>query len=79
MPQQAIDNIRAIKSPEGAQRTREQEISERERKIMRDAFNLFDTDGDGSVTKDELKHVMQTLFNKDLSETVSILACSTQA
>ncbi len=43
-------------------------LSEREKKVIRDAFNLFDTDGDGSVTKDELKHVMETLFNTDLNE-----------
>ena len=67
----AIDYIRSIKSPSGGSRS-PADISERERKIMRDAFNLFDTDGDGSVTKDELKHVMQTLFNKNLSDEVSI-------
>ena len=65
----AIDNIRSIKSPAGTSRS-SADMSERERKIMRDAFNLFDTDGDGSVTKDELKHVMETLFNKNLSEKV---------
>lgn len=32
---------------------------------MRDAFNLFDTDGDGSVTKDELK-VSEELREEDL-------------
>jgi Ca2+-binding EF-hand superfamily protein len=35
---------------------------------MRDAFQLFDTDGDGSVTAEELKHVMDTLFQTNLSE-----------
>ncbi|GMI38080.1 hypothetical protein TeGR_g329 [Tetraparma gracilis] len=43
-------------------------MSEKEKKMIRDAFNLFDTDGDGSVTKEELKHVMETLFNTVLSE-----------
>jgi len=43
-------------------------LSEKEKKIFRDAFELFDTDGDGSVTKTELKHVMETLFDKQLKE-----------
>jgi hypothetical protein len=43
-------------------------ISAKERKLMRDAFKLFDTDGDGSVTADELKHVMDTLFHTNLSQ-----------
>ncbi|GMH97435.1 hypothetical protein TrVE_jg3233 [Triparma verrucosa] len=73
-PGSAIDNIKGVtSSPKGESRAtdaeeKKKEMSEKERKIMRDAFNLFDTDGDGSVTKDELKHVMQTLFNTELSE-----------
>jgi len=35
---------------------------------MRDAFKLFDTDGDGTVTAKELKHVMDTLFHMNLSD-----------
>ena len=34
---------------------------------MRDAFMLFDSDGDGSVTAKELKHVMDTLFNTNIT------------
>ena len=43
-------------------------LNEKEKKVIRDAFNLFDTDGDGSVTSVELKHVMETLFNTSMDD-----------
>jgi CRP-like cAMP-binding protein len=53
----------------GASPTPEQpKLSHKEHKVIMDAFNLFDTDGDGSVTREELKHVMETLFNTALSD-----------
>ncbi|GMH46938.1 hypothetical protein TrLO_g2547 [Triparma laevis f. longispina] len=67
-PGSAIDNIKGVTSPKNEGRDvadEKKDMSEKERKIMRDAFNLFDTDGDGSVTKDELK-VSEELREEDL-------------
>jgi len=60
-----LDEQQQIGGVSGLERTG---LSEQEKKIFRDAFELFDTDGDGSVTKVELKHVMETLFDKQLQE-----------
>ena len=38
-------------------------LTARERKVIKDTFNLFDVDGSGSISKEELGGVMETLFN----------------
>ena len=42
----------------------------RERKVVRDAFNLFDADGSGTVSPLELSRVMETLFGSKLSQEI---------
>jgi len=38
--------------------------------MIKDAFNLFDADGSGTVSKDELSRVMETLFGTKLDASV---------
>ncbi|GMH76366.1 hypothetical protein TrST_g6558 [Triparma strigata] len=43
-------------------------LSFRDRKVIRDAFNLFDVDGSGTVSREELTSVMETLFGEKVKE-----------
>ena len=36
--------------------------------MIRDAFNLFDVDGSGTVSREELTSVMETLFGEKVKE-----------
>jgi len=39
-----------------------------EEKLIRDAFEIFDTDGSGTVTLIELQEIMKNLFGEDLND-----------